>query len=163
MRHPLAALAAAMLLLIPGTGRAQGHAADSSGHDEHAMMARHHSVETVDMLVSHRDSLKLTDDQLRKLADLREDFLRADEHHSHHGAMGAGAMDHEAGQAMMMNHSMKRRSRVAFDRVPGKMVPRIHRYPAEHCPSCPFAVLTRAQREQAHQLLESHEDHQHEG
>lgn len=153
MRKTLIALVvAAGFTGIPAL-QAQHAMADSGAGHHMAMMMQHHSVATVDLLVSYRDSLKLTDDQLKKLADLREQFGQAGGHAMHGSAMAAG----------MMKHAMKQRAHISFDRVPGKMVPRVDRSPAEHCPMCPFAILTQSQRERAHQLLESNRGHQHQG
>jgi hypothetical protein len=143
--------------------QAQHQMADSSRAGHHmAMMMQHHSVATVDLLVSHRDSLKLTDDQLKKLAELREHLAQAGGHAMHGSGRGTGMMMGQ-GMGMGMGHAMPQRARIAFDRVPGKMVPRVHRTAAEHCPMCPFAILNQAQRERAHQLLDQHQGHQHQG
>ena len=158
MRYPSLALTIAVALAAAPAVSAQ-HPADTGSHDHHAMMARHHSVSMVDLLISHRDSLNLTDDQLKQLADLREYFVQVTGHEMH-GAMGTGTM---MDQGMAMEHPMTGRAHIAFDRVPGKMVPRVHRTPAKHCPMCPFAILTGFQRERAHELLGQHQGHQHQG
>ena len=165
MRYLSLGLAIAIALAAPSALSAQ-HSADSGSHDHHAMMAKHHSVSMVDLLVSHRDSLNLTDDQLKKLAELREQFAQAGGHAMHGSGMGTGMMMGQGmgmGQGKAMEHPMTGRAHIVFDRVPGKMVPRVHRSPAEHCPMCPFAILTQAQRERAHQLLGQHQGHQHQG
>ena len=163
MRNTLIVLAALAGFTVTTGLQAQHPMSDSARTGQHmAMMMQHHSVATVDLLVSHRDSLKLTDDQLKKLADLREQFAQAGGHAMHGSGMGTGMMMGQ-GMTMGMGHAMPQRARISFDRVPGKMVPRVKRSPAEHCPMCPFAILSQAQRERAHQLLGRHQGHQHQG
>ena len=132
--------------------------ADSPSHHMAMMMEQHHTVAAIDLLVANRDSLKLTDDQLEKLADLRARFAQA----GGHAMPGAGTgtrMGHgmAMGQGKAMEHPMTPRGHIAFDRIPGKMVPRVHRSPADNSPMCPFAILTGIQRERAHQLLDRHQ------
>ena len=159
-------VALAIALAVPSALVAQ-HSTDSGSHAHHAMMVEHHSVSMVDLLVSHRDSLNLTDDQLKSLAELREHFAQASGHAMHGEGMGTGPMMGRTmgmGQGMAMKeHRLAGRAHIAFDRVPGKMVPRVHRSPGQHCPMCPFAILTVIQRERAHQILGPHLGHQHQG
>ena len=151
MRYSLVALAF-VTLAAPAALRAQHDATESTSHDHHAMMAEHHSVAMVDRLVSYRDSLGLNEEQLEDMANLRRHFEHADGHH-----MDMDSIDH--GRMMQ-----QQRERISFDRVPGKMVPRVRQSPpAAHCAMCPFGILTQAQRERAHQLLGSHQEHRHQG
>jgi hypothetical protein len=161
MRKTLIALA--VVAALTGTSRvhAQHPMRDSARAGHHmAMMMQHHSTAAVDLLLAHRDSLKLSDDQVKKLSELREHYTRAGDHAMHGmpmgqgGAMGQG-MEMKAGMGMGAGMSMMQQPPTsAFDRVPGKMVPRIHRTPPEHDPMCPMASLSQAQRHQAHQLLD---------
>ena len=133
---------------MPRTLSAQ-HQHDSAGpaHDHHMMMAmmeRYHSPATVDSLLSFRDSLQLTDRQVERLVQLREQA----QHSDHHSMM-------DGGHAMMHRRWVS----VRFDRFPGKMVPRGRRGGGECCPSCPLMVLSKSQRQRAHGLL----GHDHEG
>lgn len=152
MRYSFVALAFAVTIAAPPALRAQHDATDSTSHDHHAMMAEHHSVATVDRLVSYRDSLGLNEDQLEELANLRRHFEHADGHHMEMDGMDHGSM------------MQQQRERIGFDRVPGKMVPRVRQFsPAAHCSKCPFGILTQSQRKRAHQLLSSRQEHQHQG
>ena len=97
-------------------------------------------------------------------------FAEAGGHAMHGSGMGTGMpmMEHRMpmGQGMEMGAMMQMRqppAHIGFDRVPGKMVPRIHRAAVKHCPMCPFGILTQGQREQAHELLGRREPHQHQG
>lgn len=170
MRKMLIALAVAAGFTGTPALLAQHAMGDTTRAGHHMMMMQHHSVAAVDLLLAHRDSLKLTDDQVSKLGELREHFARSNGHAMHGmqgmkmgegGAMGQG-MRMEQGQGQGMNAGMAaqgmnmapRPPHIAFDRVPGKSVPRVHRAPVpEHCPMCPMAALTPDQRRQAHQLL----------
>lgn len=171
MRKIVIALAVALGFTGAPALHAQQVMADTSRAGHHmAMMMQHHSVSAVDLLLAHRDSLQLTDEQVRKLGELRQHYAHAGGHAMHGmgmgegGAMGQGMMMGQGqGQGMGMKSGMamgqgmkmpSQRSRIAFDRVPGKSVPRIHKPPVhEHNPMCPMASLTPAQRQQAHQLL----------
>jgi hypothetical protein len=119
---------------------------DSASHHMAMMMERHHSVAAIDLLVAHRDSLKLTDEQLSKLAELREHYGRQESHAMHGMGMPGMQMDH----GMRIHQARKW---MTFDRVPGKSVPRMRTAKPEHDPMCPMASLTSAQRHQAHELL----------
>jgi hypothetical protein len=145
MRY-LVAAAHAVGAVIPQTLSAQ-HDSTNPGHDRHSMMMmreRHHSAGAVDSLIFFRDSLQLTDWQVEQLVDLKEQ----NQHLEHHSMM-------KGGDAMMHRRWVS----VRFDRVPGKMVPRGRRVVGECCPSCPLMVLSKAQRQRAHELL----GHDHEG
>ena len=137
--------------LAAGIGMPQALSAqhDSAGatHDQHMMMMmmeRHHSPGAVDSLLSFRDSLQLTDRQVERLVELKEQNRNSD----HHSMM-------KGGDAMMHRRWVS----VRFDRVPGKMVPRGRRVGGDCCPSCPLMVLSKTQRQRAHELL----GHDHEG
>ena len=170
MRVPFLLLGLAFLVSPAARAQHGRGPADSSSHHMAMMMERHHSVATVDLLLSYRDSLKLTDDQLKKLEDLRGHFAESGGHAMSGSGMGTGMpmMEHRMpmGQGMEMGAMMKMRqapAHIGFDRVPGKMVPRIHPAAVKHCPMCPFGILTQGQREQAHELLGRREPHQHQG
>jgi hypothetical protein len=154
MRYYLLAAALAVGAAMPQTLSAQ-HDSANAGHDHHRMMMmmeRHHSAGAVDSLISFRDSLQLTDRQVERLVQLREEAR----HSEHHSMMGGGdGMMQKGGDAM----SHRRWARVRFDGFPGKMVPRGRRGGGECCPSCPLMVLSKTQRERAHELL----GHDHEG
>jgi hypothetical protein len=161
MRYSSLAIAIAVALVAPPAVLAQ-HSTDSGSHEHHRMMAEHHSASMVDLLVSHRDSLKLTDDQLEKLAELREHFVQMGGHAMHGSGTGTGmmmgqGMGMEQGKAM--EHPMTGRAHITFDRVPGKMVPRSRRESHDCCKNCPLMVLDPSQRERAHQVL----GHAHQG
>jgi hypothetical protein len=124
-----------------------------------AMMMQHHSVAAIDLLVAHRDSLKLTEDQLNTLAQLRDRYGSLSGHAMHGMAMHpAGRMEHASMHPdRPMDHAMamhQARRWMTFDRVPGKSVPQVRRARPSHDPMCPMASLTPAQRRQAHQLLD---------
>jgi hypothetical protein len=146
MRYCLLAAALAVGAAMPQTLSAQ-HDSANAGHDHHSMMMmmeRHHSAGTVDSLLSFRDSLQLTDRQVERLVQLKEQ----NQHSEHHSMM-------KGGDAMMHPRWVS----VRFDRIPGKMVPRVRRGGGECCPSCPLMVLSKTQRHRAHELL----GHDHEG
>ena len=126
MRNTLIVLATVAGISGTPALQAQHQMADSTRAGHHmAMMMQHHSVATVDLLVSHRDSLKLTEDQLKKLADLREHFAQAGGHAMHGSGMGTGmmmgqgmAMGQGMEMGMGMGHAMQQRPHISFDRVP---------------------------------------------
>lgn len=155
MRYYVLAAALAAGVAMPPTLYAQ-HQHDSTATSDHhmmmMMMERHHSPAAVDTLLSYRDTLQLTDRQVERLVQLREEAR----HSEHHGMMGGGdGMMQKGGGAM----SHRRWASVRFDGFPGKMVPRGRRGGGECCPSCPLMVLSKTQRERVHELL----GHDHEG
>ena len=162
MRKTLIVLAVMAGITATSRLHAQHPMRDSARAGQHMamMMMQHHSTAAVDLLLAHRDSLKLTDEQVKKLGELREQYTHAGGHAMHGMPMGQGdsmgrGMNMKPGMTMDHGMSMMRQPPTsAFDRVPGKMVPRVHRASPDHDPMCPMASLSQAQRHQAHQLLD---------
>lgn len=163
MRRMLIALAVAVGFTGTPALLAQHAMGDTAQAGHHmAMMMQHHSVAAVDLLLAHRDSLKLTEDQVKTLGELREHFAHSVGHAMPAMGMGQGmamgqGMPMGQGMGMGMGQGMtmtRERPHTTFDRVPGKSVPRIRKVPAsEHNPMCPMASLNPDQKRQAHELL----------
>ena len=100
------------------------------------MMEHHHSTAAVNLLLDHRDSLALTQDQVDRLVELQEAFAGR-EHHAMHQEENVGSTTERS---------------VRLDRVPGKSVPRVLEQ-HEHDAMCPMATLSMNQRRIAHDLL----------
>lgn len=161
MRHTLMALTVAAALTGATALSAQHEMAhsDSASHHMAIMMEQYHSVAAIDLLVAHRDSLKLTEGQLGNLAELR-DHYGSQSGRAMHGMAMHSARPMEQGASMHADHPMEHgmtmhhaRRWMTFDRVPGKSVPHSRTTKPSHDPMCPMASMTPAQRRQAHQLL----------
>lgn len=128
-----------------------------------SMVRSHNSTEAVSMVLAHQDELQLSPAQLEQLKSIQSTFDRDQTRLilvGWRGAPGKSATpryERTRVAARPDRYTVTRTSfRIrSFDRVPGRMVPRLSRDRLTRLVErpCPFAFLASDQLDQVHQLL----------
>ena len=123
----------------------------------------HNSTEAVSVVLAHQDELQLSPAQLEQLKKLQSTFVREQTRRVVVGWRGAPGKNatrryERVRVAARPDRYTETRTRFrirSFDRVPGKMVPRLSRERMTRLVErpCPFTFLASAQMDQVHQLL----------